>query len=43
MPIAQIIEMPGAGREVLAPLGFAGAPRCEFTVHKLVVTDSAAA
>jgi hypothetical protein len=28
-------------REVLAPLGFAGAPATEFAVHKLVVTDSA--
>jgi hypothetical protein len=89
MPIAQIIEMPGAGvaeyeqafalihpggtwpdgqlshiagpvdggfrvidvwntreaferfeREVLAPLGFAGAPATEFAVHTFVVTDS---
>ena len=27
-------------REVLAPLGFAGAPATEFPVHKVVVTDS---
>ena len=27
-------------REVLAPLGFAGAPATEFAVHKVVVTDS---